>query len=204
MDGNRYKLSFIGAGLARRESVQIADLFLALSDWTLVRERLVEDNLLQARTLSALQRIGREILFRLQQLEAGELRLLIESSPQEQGYLLWLAICRSYRFIADFAVEVLHERYINLTPDLKQAHFDAYFNRKAEWHPELEQITSSTRLKARQILFRMLREANLLTQSYAISPVVLSHRLIEAFPPNRHAELRYFPLSEADLKVLTP
>lgn len=204
MDGTHYPLSFTAAGLSRRESVQLAVLYLELGDWSLVRERMLDDNLLQVRTRSALLRIGREILSRLQQLDHNQLSLLVEANAQDQGYLLWLAVCRRYRFVADFAVDVLHERSINLMPDLSHSHFDTFFNRKAEWHPELEQLADSTRLKVRQILFRMLREAGLMSATHVINPVMLSPAILQTLPSNRRGELRYFPLFAPELERLAP
>jgi hypothetical protein len=84
MDGDRYPLSFTAAGLSRRESVQMANLFLEFGDWSVVRERMLEDNLLLVRTRSALLRIGREILYRLQQLDPRQLSLLVEVGTQDQ------------------------------------------------------------------------------------------------------------------------
>ncbi|MEA1051423.1 DUF1819 family protein [Lamprobacter modestohalophilus] len=204
MDGDRYPLSFTAAGLSRRESVQMANLFLEFGDWSVVRERMLDDNLLQVRTRSALLRIGREILSRLQQLDHNQLSLLVEANAQDQGYLLWLAVCRRYRFIADFAVDVLHERSLNLMTDLSHSHFDAFFNRKAEWHPELEQLANSTRLKIRQILFRLLREAGLLSATDGINPVMLSPAMLQTLAPHQRGELRYFPPFAAELERLAP
>src|SRR6266404_4752627 len=51
----------------------------------------------------------REIVNRLKRLSEEELQLLLEGERSEQVALLWLAACRAYRFIGEFAVEVLNE-----------------------------------------------------------------------------------------------
>jgi hypothetical protein len=91
---------------------------------------------------------------RLRTLGPDELEFLVAASHQEQAYLLWLATCRQYRFIADFAVEVLRERYITLKNDLTHEDFDSFFNRKSEWHEELDRIAPATGSKLRQVLFK--------------------------------------------------
>ena len=113
MDNNKYRMSFTTGGLFHRESVKLAALYLDVGDWNSVRDKVIAENLLQTRTLNTLRRVCREVVSRLRTLTRGELECLVESSQQEQGYLLWLAVCRRYRFIADFAVEVLRERYMD-------------------------------------------------------------------------------------------
>ena len=49
-----------------------------------------------------------------------------------------------------------------------------FFNQKAEWHDELDRIAHATQVKVRQIIFKMMREAGLLTEDHIINPVVLS------------------------------
>ncbi len=130
-------MSFTTGGLFHRESVELATLYLDLGDWNSVRDKVVAENLLQTRTLNTLQRVCREVISRLRTLSPGELEFLVEGSHQEQAYLLWLAICRLYKFIAEFAVEVLRERYITLKGDLTHENFDSFFNQKSDWNLEL-------------------------------------------------------------------
>ncbi len=179
MGKGRYSTSFTTGGLFHRESVELATLYLKLGNWKSVQGNVVAENLLQFRTLNTLKRVCREVISRLKTLSQGELKFLVEGNHQEQAYLLWLAVCRRYRFIADFAVEVLRERYISLKADLTHDDFDSFFNRKSEWHLELDEIIPTTRGKVRQVLFRMLREADLLTANNMIQAAMLSPRFLD-------------------------
>lgn len=200
MSNDRYSISFTTGGIFHRESVKLAALYLDLGDWNSVRDKVIAENLLQTRTLNTLERICREIIPRLRTLTQGELEFLVEGSHQEQAYLLWLAVCRRYRFIADFAVEVLRERYITLKSDLTYEDFDSFFNQKSEWHLELDEITPATRGKLRQVLFKMLREADLLTANNMIQAAMLSPRLLELIHHDSPREVLYFPVFESDVK----
>lgn len=204
MSNDRYNMSFIGGGLLHRESVKLATLYRDLGDWNLLRDKVMTENLLQTRTLNTLKRIYREIVSRLSVLNSVELELLAEGTHQEQAYLLWLAVCRRYRFIADFAVEVLRERYITLKTNLTYEDFNSFLNRKSEWHSELDEIAPSTRYKLRQILFKLLREADLLTANNMIHAAILSPRLLEVIYQGSRKEILYFPLFESDLKEMEP
>ena len=195
-----YHMSFSTGGLFHQESVQLATLYRDLDDWQAVHDRVIAGNILQTRTVSTLKRVYREIASRLKTLTFTELAFLLEGSHQEQAYLLWLAVCRRYSFIADFAVEVLRERYITLKNDVTHDDFDAFFNHKSEWHPELDTISQATRRKLRQVLFRILREADLVTANNMINAAMLSPRLLDTILQGNRRDLLYFPAAESDLK----
>ncbi len=169
-----YDVAFTAGGLLLRESLILAERYRQLGDWQAVRLAVCDENLLQARTVSSMNRVGREVVQRLQTLRETELEFLLDASPQEQAWLLWVAICRRYALIADFAVEVLRERYLSLKADLNFEDFDAFFHHKADWHPALESVRPVTRDKLRQVLFRMLREAGLLGSNHMIHAAMLS------------------------------
>lgn len=194
MKSKHYSLSFTTGALMHRESIRIAEQYAALQDWEAVRKQVIAENLLQTRTQNTLHRFCREVISRLKLLTEAEMTLLVTGSLQEQRYLLWLAICRRYEFIGDFAREVIHERYLSLALTLTPSEFDSFFNRKSEWHDELERITPTTRHKLRQILFKMLREADLLSKADQINPALLSERLTAAIVQIDRQNLLLFPL----------
>ncbi len=193
-------MSFTTGGLFIPESVKMAVLFVELSDWDAVRDKVLAENLLQSRTVTTSQRVCREIISRLKTLNPNELDLLIHGTAQEQGYLLWISVCRCYKFIADFAVEIIRERYFGLKIDLHYVDFDSFFNRKSEWHPELDAIQPATRNKLRQVLFKILREAELLTVNNTINAAMLSPRLLEAIPRGSRQDFLFFPMFESELE----
>ena len=131
MTQGRYRISFTSGSLCHRESVRLAELYLLLHDWEEVRIQALRDNLLQARTESTAKRTCREAIARLKTLTESELTFLAEANHHDQAHLLWAAVCRLYRFIADFAVEVLHERFVAMKLDLSFEDFDAFYNRKS-------------------------------------------------------------------------
>jgi hypothetical protein len=193
-------MSFTTGSLFHRESVELATLFLDHDEWNTVRDKVLSGNLLQSRTLNTLKRVCREIISRLKTLGPSEIELLVHGCAQEQGYLLWIAVCRRYQFIADFAVEVIRERFITLKMDIHYEDFDSFFNKKSEWHPELDEIRPATRNKLRQVLFKILREADLLTADNTIHAAMLSSRLLEAIPRGSHQDILVFPAFESDLR----
>lgn len=190
---SRYALSFTTGGLLAREAEIIAQLYLRDRDWQTVRRMVTEENLLQARTTSSRTRITREAIHRLSVLNNFELELLVEASLTERCHLMWVAACRRYEMIGDFAEEVLRERFLLMTPTLGFDDFDRFITGKSLWHPELDDLKNSTRVKLRQNLFRMLREAELLTERGDIAPAVVSERVLSLFQAHTPSDVRFLP-----------
>lgn len=186
-----YRLSFSIGSLFLDESILLARSYQDRFDWSQAAEQALQS--LSFRTQSSARRTIREIVARLRSLHMDELEFFTRSSRHEQGHLLWLAICRTYDFIADFASEVLQERYIRFQEELSYDHIDSFFDAKAEWHPELAELKPSTRAKLRQVLFRMLREADLVSPSGKIMRTLLSPALQDLIVAHDPKELRFFP-----------
>lgn len=196
MTDKRYSLAFTTGGLYVRESVQLADVYLDSGNWSTVRHKVLSENLLQTRTLNTAKRTCREILTRLKELSYQELEFLVRTNTEEQGYLLWMAVCRRYTFIAEFAVEVLRERYLSLKMDLSPEDFAAFFHWKSEIHEELESIQPTTRKKLGQVLFKIMREAGLLTVDNTIRSALLSSDFFQVLPPERRQDMCFFPTQD--------
>jgi len=68
-------------------------------------------------------------------------------------------MCRTYLFVREFLLEVIQERYLSFRLDLPLETFDSFLDAKAEWDDGLTGLSQTTRMKLRQILFRIMREA---------------------------------------------
>jgi len=199
MQSVSYKLSFTSASLFIADSIKIASIYLESNDWDAVKSQIEDHNILQYETMSSGVRISRELRQRLQMLTKEQLELLVDGSHTEQRQLLWLAVCKCYAFIQEFAVEVLREKFLTMDLNLSTFDYDAFFNRKADWHEELDQLTDSTRDKLKQVLFRMLREAELISDKGAILPAILSKRLVEVLQTDAPMGFHIYPMSSEHL-----
>lgn len=195
-----YIMSFSAAGLLRCECAKLAGLYLDSRDWSEVGRLALSHNVLQARTLSTAKRISRELLARLRLLTLEEMQILVDGTVLDQGHILWVGVCKRYRFVHEFAVEVIRDKFLRFELELTREDYDAFFNDKAEWHDELERLSELTQNKLRQVLFRMLREADLLSSHDTINPVVLSPRLVKTVHADSPGYLTIFPVSDLDIK----
>jgi hypothetical protein len=197
---DRYRLSFTTGGLFPQQAPIIAERYLGLRDWSQTRNQVRNDNLLQVRTAAAALRISKELIARLELLESDELEELINGSARDRGYLLWVAACRRYAIIHDFAIEVLREHYLLLRRQLSFGDYDAFYNAKALWHSELDDLAQSTQHKLRQNLFRMLRDADLISDQQHIQTAMLSPRLAQLLARRGRDELLVFPATDNEIQ----
>ncbi len=196
----KYRMSFTVGGLFYQEAVSATDLYIKSKDWAKVREEILKTNLFQARTQSSLKRICREVLSRLKLLSLEQLKIIQDGSRQEQLQMLWIAVCKRYSFIRDFAIEVIREKFLLMDYALTKEDYTVFFDTKAQWHEELEKLKSSTKKKLKQVLFRILREAEITSDVNIILPSILTKRAARALVSDKSELYIVLPVSDADFK----
>lgn len=187
-----YLMSFGTGGLNVSESAEIAHMRLSGREWDAIASAAVVVDVFRTRKSGSAKRLVRETMHRLRSLTDGELAVVASGNHPEQAAMLWLAACRTYRFIGEWATELLDERALSWRTDVTYADFDAFLARKAADAPELVRLTEATRAKLRAVLFRFMREGGLLD----------GERLVGGALPQRVADrvdrgdLRFFPGAE--------
>ena len=166
-------------------------MFRESGSWDAVYKRVVRENTLGCRTESALKRIGSELVHRLGALSSEEVDRFVENRLGERNLFAWLAICRYYEMIGDFAVEALHEAYVSGQKTFTHTDYARFVNAKLSLHPELDRVSDQTFAKMRQIIFKMMTEAGFLDGEQNIIPVVMDKDLANFIPKRDFA---FFPM----------
>lgn len=189
----RYALSFTTGSLLSTEAALVAPVYLHEHDWASTRARVKDDNLLRGRVARSNTRTLGALIPRLQRLTDVELQIVADGTSTERGHLMWVAACRLYSLIGEFAEEVLHERFLTLVGTLTYEEYGSFYRSKGMWHDELGQVTDLTYKKLRQVLFKMMVEAGLLTKQGHIEPALLSSRVAECLNQRTPSDIRFFP-----------
>ncbi len=193
-------MSFTVGGLFYQESVLAADLFAKSKDWANVRDEIIKTNLFQCRTQSTLKRVCREVLSRISLLSMEQLGIVHNGSRPEQLQILWVAVCKRYDFIREFAVEVIREKFLLMDDTLAEADYTIFFDNKAEWHEEIERLKDSTQKKLKQVLFKILRDAEIISEANIILPCILTKRTAKALLSDTSGIYMVLPVSDSDFK----
>jgi len=193
-DGHpRYSLSFTSGTLLANEAAVVAPIYLRERDWKTTRALAQTENLLGTRVARSNTRTLGALVPRLQLLSDDELEIVAEGTSTERGHLMWTAACRKYALIGEFADEVLRDRFLTLAGTLSYEYYDSFYRGKAMWHDELDDVTGSSYQKLRQVLFKMMVEAGLLTKQGHIEPALLSSRVAECLDQRTPSDIRFFP-----------
>lgn len=187
-------MSFTTGGLFLNESIAVARLHNLGESWNETIVRALDDGATSLPKTASNRRTLSEITQKLIMLSDDELQYLLEDADRfDQQALLWLGTCRAYRFIREFTLEVIREQYLSYQLDLSRHSFNMLLDTKAEWNSGIASLSTSTRLKLRQIMFRMLREAGVISQHNRIQSAILSPRLKNLILKKNPNELAIFP-----------
>lgn len=195
MSGNKiYRMSFSTGGLFVNESLEIAAVFAEIKDWKEVGERVLTQGQLKLPKAASNRRTAREIITRLSCLSGGELTHLVEGADRSDHLsLLWLAFCRAYPFVREFATGVISDRLHTYRHDLPVETFDMFFDEKAEHVETLGRISKATRQKLKQVLFRVMKEAGVIDKQNQIITVYLSSAIRNLIEESNPLDLAVFP-----------
>lgn len=196
----KYVLSFTAGGLLYHESVVVAETYADCKDWKKTTESVAAQNLLQSRTASTAKRKLREVRQRLQCLTEEQLDLLARGTRTEQRWLLWLACCRRYQLLTDFATEVLHGKFVQLDLLITSADIERFIESKSVWHEELDNLAESTRKKLQTVMMRMLRESEMVSDDGVITPPLMSNELLDVIVADSPKALLLFPVAESAMR----
>ena len=188
----KYALSFTAASIRRPECVILARAFAQTPDWDVVRHACIEEDLLMIRSESSRKRVSGELVKRLRNLSADELAYLALpcADADGQGAILWVAVCRTYPFVADFVCQVVADRWHSGKRDLPVGAYESFFEEASLVHPELARLSDLTRPRLRNQLYQMLRETGLVADDLTIRPYLVPLSAKDLLGP---AELAFFP-----------
>ena len=163
-----------------------------------VRRQAIDDNVLSIRTQSANARVVSEVLKRLSTLTEEETRFLadVDTSANDCQALMWVAMCRYYALIGEFATEVVRDHYLMGLPTVTREDYDRFIQGKAMWHEELEELSPATSNKLRSNVFKAMSEAGLVERrSDTLLPSLLGGS-VAGILEDRPESFRFFPMSE--------
>ena len=190
----KYRLSFISGGLFLRESIAAVRIYSNVMDWDVVRQKLMDERVISYNTLSTAKRLSREIILRLKSLYPNEILFFENADIEERRLLLWLAICRTYEIIPAFVNSVLSERLLSMREDLSDQDFERFLQGQEIMHPEIAELSPSTRTKLRAVLYRMLGEMGFFDKrSGTLKGVYVPQSVRKLIETSSPIEMAYYP-----------
>lgn len=191
-----------GASALITETLVVAEEYHKLSDWTLVKESLISNNLLNKIKQSTFNREFAEIKKRINNLSQQQIELMVSGDMDEAKSMIFLSIIKSYDFFKDFMIEVLSHKFQLFDRFLADSDYNRFINYKNINHPELLTITPETASKVKQVIFRILEQLGILTSAKngTIIKPMLSSKSIEVIVNDDANLLAGFLYSNEEIK----
>ena len=104
---------------------------------------------------------------RLNTVTNKQLQILANGDRIQQTQMAFLSVCKAHKFIRDFVVEVVREKYLIYDYQITDGEYLGFYRRKSDLYPEMISLTDSTQYKVRQVTFKILEEAEIIVSGLA-------------------------------------
>ena len=97
-----------------------------------------------------------------ERLTSKQKEVLLNGDFKTQNEIAFIAACKYYRFIRDFVLEVVREKYLVYDYEITLGDYLSFFRRKAEENQEMYELSEITQNKVRQVTFKILEQDGLM------------------------------------------
>jgi hypothetical protein len=141
---------------------------------------------------------------RLGTLTRKQLEILANGDRTQQTQVALLSVCKAHRFLRDFIIEVVREKFLIYDYQLTEGEYIGFYRRKVELYPEMSSYTDSTQYKVKQVTFKILAESGIIdsVKNRTIQAQVLDSQVIEAMSSDDKKWLSIFLWSDLDINNL--
>ena len=201
---NDYIFSYTAATLMLHETNEVMKKYLEYKDWNIVKEIVIEENIMQKQSVSSRKRVFTEIKRRIETLSNEQLEYVNESSSSDIRNFIFLTILKTYRFIFEFMTEVLSKKVLMFDYKILNSDYETFFESKKYAVEQLESITEATQYKLKQVLFRILEEAMIIdnTKSKNILKPHLSGEVIKLIIKDNPIYLKAFLYTDYEIEKM--
>ena len=188
-----YSMSFTAASLLPAESLALAVAYTETGDWDRTKQQALQENLIQKRSYSSIKRQVPELIKRLKNLSSSQIEQVLAANDHEQKQILWLAICKTYPFLREFAQEILYEHYHGFNNRIDATDVRSFFDEKALTFPKLQELSVETQKKVISETMTFLRQAELISSKNEIIPLFMSAALETCLSEENNEYRRIYP-----------
>ena len=199
-----YKLSLTAASLLPYETHIVAKTFLECDkDWECTFQKIIDSNLLQKNKSSTLKREFKELRDRIRNLTDQEIAYLAQGSFIYE--ISYIAVIKTYPIIREFVLEVLRSKKLLFDNVVLESDWNNFIESKKAQHQQLSDLSVSTLKKIKQVIFKILKDAKILTTSgkqKLIQTPYIDRKMISLLCQDDPKLLQYFLFSDSDIKTI--
>jgi len=189
----RYKADITAGSLKVPESRIIAEMLLKGVDEKGLKEALLRDNILQARSPATTIRLGRLIRKRLELMKPDLWRLVRDGTGTVAAHAVLAAAVKHSPLLGDFLDLVVREQYRVFSTALSNKHWDDYLDDCRGRDQDMPVWNESTRKRLRSSVIQILAQAGYIdsTRSKKLQAVHIASQVLRYLEKhNEHYVLR--------------
>ncbi|MGK0547423.1 DUF1819 family protein [Halomonas cupida] len=160
-----YDSDLIGGSLMVRESRIVAELLLAGVDDATWKAAIIDENRLQKARPATARRMAQAIRKRLERLPAPFWQALHDGDDQLATQVAFCAALARNLLLVEFLETVVADAFVTQAERIEPYQWDDFLDDRAFRDPAITGWTISSRRKMGQVVFRMLCEVGLMTDS---------------------------------------
>lgn len=195
----KYDFSFTAA------SLRLNEMLLVLNAWEIEKREIDFTNELGNGKQNTGKRLLLEFKKRIESFTQEQKNAILTTDSIAQKQIALVGICKTYTFIRDFVVEVLREKVLVFDYQITEGEYMTFCRRKAELHPELEQLSESSQLKIKQVTFKILEQVGIIdsVKSKTIQPQLISQEVKNVVFADSPSLLKVLFVSDYDILTHT-
>ena len=191
-DSPLYLANITAGSLLIHESQKTASLLLSGLTDEQIKKKVIDENLFQYRSQGALKMRLRLILARLLSMNQDILPMISQGDYILSTQSLLSCSIKHSRLLGDFMLQVIGPRIRIIDDRLSNRDWEKYLESCELIEPHVKNFTESTRIKLKQIIFRILVESKYLE----------SQKLHKLIPVRIEPELKSFLIKYKEKYVL--
>ena len=198
---SKYLLSYTAVSLQTYATETIANIYKETLDWDNIAKSVIEDNALQKGTIATRKREFIEFKRRLQTLTSEQLSYYTDATSSDIKNLTMLSCFKLYKFIFDFATEVMRNKLLLFDFQLINSDYEAFYDSKRVAYDNLNTISEGTQYKLKQVMFKMFEQAEFIdsVKKKNIQKPYLSEELIKLIVQDEPKYLSAFLYSDNEI-----
>lgn len=124
-------------------------------------KEVIHYSVVPANAESSQKRYISELNKRIKQLSKPFFKYYFHADSKNKKVVQFYTVCKTYTIIAEFMIEVVRNKWLNLNFNLEPYDFNIFLAEKLEETNSLDRVTDKTIYKLTQVFFKMLQELDM-------------------------------------------
>ena len=140
---------------------------------------------------------------RMVTLTPNQIEILAYGDLISQKQMSFLSVCKCYSIIQEFTIDVIRDKILVYDYHINETDFNTFIKNKLDEYPKLDDYTTSTFNKAKQVMFLIFEQVGLIDniKEKNIQHQILNAEVIRVIAEDNPDYLKLFLMPDADINT---